>query len=190
MAWLCLAEMEELGFSEVGENVLISDKASLYNCANISIGDNVRVDDYCILSAGDRGIQLGDYIHIAAFSLLIGVGKILIEDFAGLSSRVSIYSSSDDYSGAAMTNPMVPEQFTGVVHDDVSVGRHTIIGSGSVVLPGVVLGDGVAIGALSLVAKNCEAFGVYSGNPLRRVKDRKRNLVQLEEDFLSSKGST
>jgi galactoside O-acetyltransferase len=53
-----------------------------------------------------------------------------------------------------------------------------------VILPGVTLEDGVAIGALSLVTKNCEAFSVYAGNPVRRIKDRKRDLLELERRFL------
>ena len=64
---------------------------------------------------------------------------------------------------------------------DVVVGRHVIIGSGSVILPGVTLGDGVAIGALSLVSKDCDPFGVYRGN--RRIGERKNDLLQLEEQL-------
>ena len=108
-------------------------------------------------------------------------------DFSGLSSRVSIYSSSDDYSGATMTNPMVPREYTGVVHADVYLGRHVIVGSGSVILPGVTLEDGVAVGALSLVTKDCKEFGIYSGNPARRISDRKRDLLELEKLLLSNK---
>ena len=59
---------------------------------------------------------------------------------------MSIYSSSDDYSGGAMTNPTVPEQFTHFDCANVTVGRHVIIGAGSVVLPGITLREGPAFG--------------------------------------------
>ena len=109
-------------------------------------------------------------------------------DFSGLSSRVSIYSSSDDYSGATLTNPTVSSELTGVSHADVTLGKHVIVGSGSVVLPGVILEEGVAVGALSLVNKRCETFGIYAGNPATRIRERKRDLLELEQRFMATKG--
>ena len=152
MGFLSNKELEQTGFSSIGNNVQISSLASLYNCSNISIGNNVRIDDYCLLSAGQGGIEIGNNIHIAAYTSLIGAGRIVISDFSNLSSRVSIYSSNDDYSGQFMTNPTIPEEFTGVKHADVLLGRHVIIGCGSVILPGVILGERAAVGALSLIA--------------------------------------
>ena len=178
--------IRNMGFASVGENVFISDLASFYNCSNISIGSNVRIDDFCVLSAGQGGIIIGNHIHIAVFTLMMGDGKITLSDFCNISSRVSIYSSNDDYSGGAMTNPTLPVQYTGVTSADVSLGKHVIVGSGSVILPGATLEEGVAIGALSLVTKECKAFGIYAGTPAYRVKDRKRDLLELEKTFLQS----
>lgn len=186
MGLLTREQIEDMGFAHVGNNVRLSDRASYYNCANIVIGDNVRIDDFCVLSAGRGGIEVGSYIHVAVYSSMIGAGKISLQDFSNISSRVAIYSSNDDYSGASMTNPMVPEAFTNVIHADVTIGRHVIIGAGSVILPGVVLEEGVAVGALSLVGKRCEAFGIYSGVPAKRIKERKRGLLQLERELLEN----
>jgi galactoside O-acetyltransferase len=187
MGMLTREQIASLGFAEVGEGVQISDKASFYGASRISIGDHSRIDDFCVLSAGAGGIALGQHVHIAVYSSLIGAGRITVEDFCNVSSRVSIYSSSDDYSGHSMTNPTVPEAFTGVQHADVILNRHVIVGSGSVILPGVRLHEGVAIGALSLVRSSCEAFGIYAGNPLRRLKDRSRDLLSKEAAFLALK---
>ena len=180
MGLLTSAEIDEMGFKSVGSNVRLSDKASFYNCQNISIGNNVRIDDFCVLSAGVGGIGIGNYIHIAVYSSLIGAGRISLSDFSNISSRVAIYSSNDDYSGDFMTNPMVPAELTHVTHAAVSVGKHVIIGSGSVVLPGVILEEGVAIGALSFVNKSCKEYGIYSGVPAKRIKDRRRGVKELE----------
>lgn len=184
MAFLSRLQLEQIGFAEVGEDVLISDKASIYNPARICLGHHVRIDDFCVLAAGVGGIRIGNYVHIAVGCILIGAGEIVFSDFAGLSSRVSIYSSSDDYSGRSLTNPTVPDEYKLVSHKPVFLGRHVIVGSGSVILPGVTLEEGVAIGALSLVTKNCAAFGIYSGNPARRLKERQRGLLELESKLL------
>lgn len=184
MSFLTESQLNEMGFASLGTNVLISDKASIYGANRIHIGSNVRIDDFCVLSAGERGIDIGNYIHIAVFSSLIGAGFISLADFCNISSRVAIYSSNDDYSGRYMTNPMVPTKYTNVTHADVILGKHVIIGSGSVVLPGVILHDGVAIGALSLVTKNCEEFGVYVGSPAKKISNRQRDILEKSEALL------
>jgi len=181
MAFYSEKELAEIGFARYGVNVLISNKTSIYNPSKITIGSNVRIDDFSVLSAGVGGIFIGDYVHIALFCSLIGAGKITLSDFSGISSRVSLYSSNDDYSGEHLTNPTVPSKFTGVTHADVYLGKHVIVGSGSVILPGVTLEDGVAIAALSLVSKNCAAFGIYSSS--RKISERKRNLLDLEKQL-------
>ncbi len=180
MAFLSEQQLVEMGFASIGTNVLISEKASIYGATRIHIGNNVRIDDFCVLSAGEGGIYIGNYVHIAVFALLIGAGKITVSDFAGVSSRVSIYSSNDDYSGQFLTNPMVPAEYTNVAIANVTLGKHVIIGSGAVVLPGVTLHEGVAVGALSLITKNCEPFGVYIGSPAKKIKNRKQNLLEKE----------
>lgn len=181
MGFLNQKQLLKIGFFSFGNNVLISDKVSIYNPSKIKIGNNVRIDDYCVLSAGAGGIEIGDYVHVAVFVSLIGAGKITLSDFCGLSSRVAVYSSNDDYSGEHMTNPMVPSRYTCVEHGDVMIGRHAIIGAGSVLLPGVTLGNGVAVGALSLISKDCEEFGIYVGR--KRIGDRKKNLLELEKQL-------
>lgn len=186
MAFLTEDQIKAMGFRHVGKSCLLSDKASYYNCKNISIGSHTRIDDFSVLSAGDGGIEIGEHVHLAIGVSLIGAGKILVQDFAGLSSRVSVYSSNDDYSGRFLTNPMVPSHYTNVTSSDVIIRKHVIVGSGCVILPGVTLEVGVAVGALSLVNKNCTEFGVYMGTPAKKIKERKRDLIELEKQFLAS----
>jgi galactoside O-acetyltransferase len=181
MAFMSRDVLEEMGFAHLGENVLISDKASIYNCGKISIGNNVRIDDFCVLSAGAGGMEIGDYIHLAVFVSLIGAGRIVLSDFSGLSSRVCIYSSNDDYSGEYLTNPTIPSEFSGVKHLDVFLGKHVIVGAGSVILPGVTLEEGVSVGALSVISKNCLAFGIYKGN--KRIGERSKRFLELERQL-------
>ncbi|MBE0365085.1 galactoside O-acetyltransferase [Pseudoalteromonas ulvae UL12] len=184
MAIYSVEELRALGFASIGEDVRVSRLASIYGASRIHLGDHVRIDDFCVLSAGAGGIKIGSYVHIAVYTCLIGAGHIGIADFANISSRVSIYSSSDDYSGEYMTNPMVSAEFTGVEHADVEIAEHVIIGSGSVVLPGVKLGLGVAVGALSLVNRSVEPWQIVAGQPAKFIKHRKNDLLMLADAFL------
>ncbi len=179
MSFYTADELKQLRLGSFGERVLISRKASFHNPGNIHIGNHVRIDDFCVLSAGEGGIHIGNYVHIAVYSSVIGAGKIQLADFANISSRVSIYSSNDDYSGEYMSNPMIPSHLTRVDHGPVSIGRHVIVGSGSILLPHVTLEEGVVIGALSLVKNDCHAFGIYGGVPAKRIGERQKHLLKL-----------
>ena len=180
MAFLERDQLESMGFASLGEDVRISHLASIYNPAGISLGSHVRIDDFCILSAGEGGIEIGDYVHIAAYCFLAGAGKIAMDDFSGLSSRVSIYSSSDDYSGASLTNPTVPEAYKRVDHGNVRLERHVIVGCGAVILPRVTLHQGSAVAALSLVSRSVPALSIVAGVPAKEVKKRLPDMFELE----------
>jgi galactoside O-acetyltransferase len=180
MAFIPQHILDEMGFKFIGENVKVSDKCSIYNAANIEIGDNSRIDDFCILSAGPGGIKIGRYVHIACFCSLLGSERIELKDFSGLSSRVAVYSSSDDYSGNVMTNPCVPIEFTNVINGRVVLEKHVIIGVGSVILPNVTIGFGAAIGALSLVTKSIDELTIAIGVPAKFVKRRKEGFKEKE----------
>lgn len=155
----------------------------MYGAARIRIGCHVRIDDFVVLSAGDEGIDIGSYVHIGVYTNLQGKANIRLDDFAGLSSRVSIYSSTDDYLGGFMTNPMLPNEYRNTKNQAVHLMKHVLVGSGTVILPGAVLETGVAIGALCLVAGHCAAFGVYHGNPARMVMKRDMKLLEWEKEL-------
>lgn len=175
-------ELITLGFCEIGSNVLISKKASIYNASKISIGNNVRIDDFCILSGR---IRLSSYIHIAAYSALYGGNYgIEIHDYSNISSKNSIYALSDDYSGASMTNPMIPDKYKKIYGEKVVIKKHVIIGSGCVILPGVVLEEGSSFGAMTLINKSSEPWTIYAGIPFKKIKDRSKQLLKLEEQFV------
>jgi acetyltransferase-like isoleucine patch superfamily enzyme len=173
-------ELLALGVAAVGDNVAVDRSARILGAGNLRIGSHVRIDAFAVISAGEGGIVIGDHVHVGAHAFLSGSGRIELADFSGLSGRVSIYSSSDDYSGEWLTNPTVPEAFTGVTSAPVRVGRHAILGAGAVVLPGVEVGDGAAVGALSLVRRDVAEFTVVAGTPARPVAERSRRVLELE----------
>lgn len=179
-------ELAEIGFASYGRNVKISRKASLYFVEKIRIGNHVRIDDFCILSGN---IVLGDYIHIAALcGLFAGQCGIKMCDFSAISSKGVIYAESDDYSGEVLTNPMIPSDYRNVIGGRVTIGRHAIIGAGTTVLPDVTIGEGTAVGSMSLVNKSLDDWGIYAGIPCRRIKDRKKDLLRLEQQMYTETG--
>ena len=176
-------ELLKIGFKSFGHHVLISRKASIYGADNITIGNNVRIDDFCIVSGK---ICLGNNIHLAAYSALYGgEAGIQIDDFANISSRVCVYAVSDDYSGYTMTNPTIPEKYKHIQNEPVYIGKHVIIGSGCTILPGVNLAEGTALGAMSLCKVSTEAWKIYAGIPAKFIKNRRKDLLDLEKEYLN-----
>lgn len=176
-------ELKGIGFSCIGENVLIDRTAVFYGASRISIGSNVRIDAYSVISAGDEGISIGNHVHIGVFVFLTGNSRIEIQDFCGLSGRVSIYSSNDDYLGNALTGPTIPDNLRLVNSAPVIIMKHTVIGAGSVILPGVTLFEGVCVGALSLIKKSINSFQIVVGYEGKVVKERKRDFLELESQL-------
>lgn len=186
MAYYTEEQLAQMGFKYLGRNVLISNRAAIYNPEKIEIGDFSRIDDFCVISGV---LKIGSYVHIAPHCLVAGGTEgIVMEDFSGLAYYVQVFSQSDDYSGRTLTNPTVDAKYKMEKKSAVNIGRHVIVGSGSVVMPGVQLAEGCSVGALTLVHKSTESWGIYAGNPARRIKERKRDLLQLEVQFLEEHG--
>lgn len=184
MSFLNQNLIKNIGFKTVGKDIQISDKATFYNAKNISVGDRSRIDDYCFLSAGDGGIEIGKNVHLSVGVSIVGNGKVIIKDFAGLSSKTSVFSSNDDYSGDYMTNPTVDPDFTNVSSGTVFIGKHVVIGAGCVILPNVKINDGVSVGSLSLIKQDCKKFWIYAGIPAKPIRQRHKGMLEFEKRFL------
>ncbi|KZK25767.1 MULTISPECIES: acyltransferase [Delftia] len=184
MAFLSKDQLISMGFKYLGDNVRISDKAAIYNPELIEIGDNSRIDDFCVLSGR---VIIGRNVHIAVFNNIAGGEPgVYLADFSGVAYGCQIFSQSDDYSGRSLTNPTVPDEYKTEIKAAVFLGRHVIIGASSIVLPGVIIEEGCSVGAMSMVTKSTEAWSIYFGIPAKKIKDRKKDLLELEKKYLDS----
>lgn len=169
-------ELSRLGLKSYGNNVLISRKCSIYAPEKLSIGDNVRIDDFCILS-GD--ILLGSHIHISAYSALYGSNGIIMEDYTGMSPRTTIYSAMDDFSGDYLIGPIHSKNLTNITGGIVKVCRYSQLGANSIMFPSSQLSEGSVLGAMSLLKCMSEPWSIYAGIPAAKIKERSRNLLTL-----------
>jgi galactoside O-acetyltransferase len=176
-------ELEAMKFRNLGREVLVSRTSRLYIPEYISIGDYSIIDDFCIVSGN---IELGRNVHLAHGCRVIGGREgISMGDFSGLAFGVTIFAQSDDYGGDALTNPTVPMKFRKIMRAPVEVGRHAIVGTGSIIFPGVILGEGSSVGSCSMITKSTEPWSVYFGIPAKKIKNRHQNLLELEREYLA-----
>ena len=181
MAYYTIKELKSLGFKSIGKSVKISDKASIYNCNQIEIDDYSRIDDFCVISGK---IKIGRNVHITPLCIIAGgVPGVIIESFSTLAYNCKIFSQSDDYSGSSMTNSTIPKKFKKENFNKVLIEKHSIIGAGSIVMPGVTIAVGTAVGANSLVLSSTSPWEICAGSPARKIKSRKKDLLLLERQF-------
>jgi galactoside O-acetyltransferase len=172
-------ELLGIGLKYIGRKVLISRKTSIYSPENITLGDNVRIDDFTILSASGGSIEIKNHIHIAAFCNLIGKGGIVMDDYSGLSSRVSLYSATDDFSGNYLIGPIMEESCINVITGRIKLEKYCQIGTSSSVLPNVSLGEGAILGAHSFAKSNIQPWQIHAGTPAKFIKKRQSGLLSL-----------
>ncbi|MBR1777626.1 MAG: acyltransferase [Alphaproteobacteria bacterium] len=171
-------ELRNLGLKSFGNNVLISRKCSIYNAHEIVLGNNVRIDDFSLLSGN---ISIGNYVHISAYGALYRKAGIKIGNFCGMSPRSTIFSASDDFNGDFMISPMVPSDLVHLKTGPVEMMNYSQLGTNTVVMPSVTIKEGAVCGAYSLVLKDCEEWTVNFGIPCRFYKNRSRKCKELSE---------
>jgi len=177
-------DLKNFGFKFIGNNVKIKKNVGIFFTENVSIGNNVRIDDFTIIVASGSDVIIGNNVHIAANCYIAGSDGFEMKDFSGLAPGVMIFSGSDDYSGKKLTNPTIPKKYTGGICGKVTLEKHVIIGAGAVVLPKLTIGEGASVGALSLVNKTLKPWGVYFGLPVKRLRERSREMLLLEREYL------
>ena len=171
----------------VGKNVIIGKTVRIRYPELVSIGDNCIIDDFTYISTA---LELVGNVHISAGAKIIGGRNTLVKfgEYSTTAPNVVLSAGSDDYVGGIAT-PMVPSEVKGNVEiGNIIIGRHCIIGSGTVVLPNVTFGDGASVGALSLVKSNLEAWSLYAGVPARKIKDRnQKKILDFEQQLKTLK---
>lgn len=169
-------ELLSMGFKSVGKGCKISRNAKFYGISNISMGDNVRIDDFCIVSGN---VTFGSHIHVSPYVALYGALGIIFEDYTGISAHSVVYSAMDDFGGDYLVGSVHPEELTNVTGGLVRIQRFSQIGVNCVVFPNLVIEEGVVVGACSLITKSLTPWGIYVGIPAKRLKDRKNYMIQL-----------
>ncbi len=183
MSYLSIKQLKKLQIKIPNnpKNILISKKASLYNTHLMEFGDNIRIDDFSILSGA---IKLENFIHISAFVALYG-GKsgIEIKEFCTISPKATIFASNDDFSGNALISPIIDPNFCNTKYEKVILNKHTQICTNATILPGVVCGIGSVLGAYSLLKSSISDFEIFAGIPAKKIGNRNKKILDLELEF-------
>ena len=174
-------ELKRLGFKKIGRNIKISKKSSIYFPKDMIIGDNSRVDDFVVISGK---VKIGKNVHLAPHTIVCGGNKaIIFKDFSGMAFGSKVIGVSDDYSGSSMTNPTVNKDYKKKKETSIIIGKHSIIGANSIILPGGSIDDFSALGSMSMLTKKVKKFEIYFGIPAKKLKDRSKKILNIYNKY-------
>lgn len=151
----------------------------LIGIENIEFGKHIILDDFVLIYAKEK-TKIGSYVHIASFTSISGGGEFVMEDFSGLSSGCRIITGSDDFKGGGFGNPTIVEEFRNLHKGKIHLCKFAIVGTNSVILPDITIGEGATISAGSVITKDLEPWGIYVGN--RKVGTRDKDAVMENYD--------
>ena len=163
--WLARLTMRHIGrcsFIEFG--------ALIQGAENIHLSDFVLIDRFVDLDARGGEIFVGKRVHIGPGAEIAGLGGVFIGDYAAVGSNAQVLSHSEAIDGGKrMSGPMIPEEIKGMKTAEVRLEKDSFVGAGSVILPGVTLGEGAVVAANSLVTGDVKPWQVVMGVPARVV---------------------
>ena len=126
-----------------GKNVTIGKTVRIRNPSLVEIGDNVIIDDFTYISGS---VQIGDYSHVAPGVVLsASSSNIRLKPFSGLAAGVKVYAGSSNYLDCGLDLPTIPKMHQyNVKLEEVEIGAFSLLGPGSIVLPGTTIPNGLS----------------------------------------------
>jgi len=158
----------------LGKDVEIDPSSSVNN---VIIGDNVRIAKRCsVFGSPDNLLEIGSDSYIGMNCLLNGfAAKLTVGCNVSIAQNVNIMVDSGPNASPAMQNVFPVEK------KPVTVGNHVWIGTGSIIMPGVTLGDYCIVAANSYVNKSFDPFTIIGGNPAKILRtfteDEKQKML-------------
>ncbi len=167
-------------FKKIGEDVIVSNLCVISRPNLVSLGNHVAIDQFVTITTN---AEIGDYVHIAPNCSIIGgaSSKVIMKNHSGMAAGARVIAGGADFNSGTLTNPQVPKEYRSEIIGDVIFEEFSILGTNSVVLPGVTLSEGCVIGANSLVTKTTEPWTIYVGNPAKPIK--KRDIGEIKNYY-------
>jgi acetyltransferase-like isoleucine patch superfamily enzyme len=155
-------------FRRIGENVVFEPGVLVFHPENIELGSHIYIGHYSILKGYyNNQMVIGDGTWIGQGCFFHSAGGLTIGKNVGIGPGVKILTSSHSLEEHDLPILRSPIRFASVLVRD-----NCDIGTGSIILPGVQIGQGVQVGAGSVVTDNIEDYAIVAGVPARLIRYR------------------
>lgn len=162
---------------KTGIDFYINEFTSITRPELVSVGNHVAIDFGFVCTTR---LIIGDYVHISPHVSVIGGKKasLTIEDFCFISTGSRIICGSDKFMGEGLIGPMIPDQYKDEqIFDPIVMKKFSGVCANSVVMSGVVMGEGSVLGANSFLKQSTEPWTIYAGSPAKPIKKRKNEKM-------------
>lgn len=170
----------QIKYKDMGKDSIIYPYVVISNPEVLSIKSKVILSEF-IHIVGKNPIIIGNFVHIAPFTSIIGGGGCIIEDFCGISSGVRIVTGTERTDGSGISTAGVSIEFRSIDRNFIHLKKHSFLGTNSIIMPGVTVGEGCVIGAGALVTKDTEPWSIYIGTPAKKIKERDNSIIKEME---------
>lgn len=164
--------------AKLGRHTIIGKTVRIRKPSLVRIGDHTIIDDFTYISCA---MTAGRYTHIGAGGVLIGGNAhITIGDFVNIAPGCRIVAASHDFTEGGLSGPTIPAEFADEsITADIEIADHALFGTGTVILPGCHIPEGVALGAMTLVTAKIklEPWSLYAGIPAQFIKKRQSEKI-------------
>jgi len=140
--------------------------------SKLSIGENCMVDAFVKMkfSGGTGDIIIGDNCYINSGTVIYSGHGVVMGNWVLIAANCTLSASNHEFGSKDKT--VYDQRFKAsrggiIIEDDVWIGANTVISDGA------VLRKGAIIAACSFVNKEVESYGIYAGNPLKKIGERK-----------------
>ena len=170
--------------AELGPGAIVGKTVRIRKPRDTRIGAHSIIDDFTYISCR---LTVGRYTHISANAVINGGNaRVALGDFVNLAPGCRLIAGSNDFSGGGLVGAAIPSEWADeAVVGDIELADHVLLGTGTVVLPGVRIPEGVATGAMTLITPKTklEPWTLYVGAPARplRKRDSTRILARARE---------
>lgn len=159
----------------ISKNAKISplcDLESSSKGSRLVIGEDGMVDAFVKIkfSGGLGDIIIGDNCYINSGTVIYSGHGIVMGNWVLIAANCTLSGSNHEFGAKDKTvydQRFKPSRGGIIIEDDVWIGANTVISDGA------ILRKGAIIGACSFVNKEVDAYGIYAGNPLKKIGERK-----------------
>ena len=180
-------------FKNCGKNLIIDVGVHIEGFNLISIGDNVYIDKYCIISTGNKlignitylnnnafkgekgEIIIGNNIHITQYCILMGYGGIKLADNVVLSANSKIYSHTNTAYNLKNRHEVIslmPYNNAPFLNAPVVINKNVWLGINTIVMPNVFIDANSFVVTNSVVMNSFQENSYISGQPAKMIKNR------------------
>lgn len=160
---------------QLGTNVEIDSSTSINN---VVIHNNVKIARRCsIFGAAGNLLEIGEGSYIGMNTIINGfAAKVTLGTNVSIAQNVNIMADSGPNASPALQRLFPIEKAA------ITIGNHCWIGTSSIIMPSVQLGDYCIVAANSYVNKSFPSYSIIGGTPAKLL----RTLTQTEIKLLLS----